>query len=189
MAGGTTTRDGNRRTPWPVKLVLKSRAIPHARDDISRYFRGRAGRVLMRPPTARELAERAVTRRARMGPRRAMRANAGVAVHALVVFSAGAGRAFASLPGAGQDRTAREVAGVFDEALETDVVGLAVSTEDGRPWIRVLLDSRRRDTGESVLHAHSQRWETTERVAHVVCAAIAAQRMGTGHGEHRDGNS
>ncbi len=117
-----------------------------------------------------------------------MRTNAGVAVVALVAFSTRAGAAFLALPGAVQDRAARAVAKVFDQALETEAVGLAVSAEGGRPWIRVLLEARRRDSGMSVLHAHSLRWEATGQVARIVCAAIAETLRGAEHGTHGSAN-
>jgi len=184
---GETRRPGRRRPPAAVKVVLKGRAVRQVGVDIARHFGGRGGgRVLLRPPPAAELRERAVLSRTRLRPRRAMRANAAVGVLALVVFSTWCGHEFMALSQENQDRVARAVGAVFDQALGAGLVGLAVNVAKGRPLIRVMLEGRRRDSGESVLHAGSLRWETTGRVARLVCAAIGHDGQGAGHGPGRD---
>ena len=105
-------------------------------------------RVLIEPPSPASMRERTVERRARSGPQRALRSNAGIATAGIVTFGHAAQAEILAAPVERRDAAYRAVAGAIAEHYGVGLLGLVVHADEAAPHAHFWLERQDRDRRE-----------------------------------------
>ena len=105
-------------------------------------------RVLIEPPPAPVMQQRALVLRRLQSPRRAARVDMAVATTGLIAFGTAAQRLFLDLPADTQDRAILAIAGAIADHYGCNLVGAVIHLDESAPHAHITFESRCRLDGK-----------------------------------------